>query len=177
MKEIKSEMTTEIKIDTMNQTGRHLTNEQFVTLLISPGADHPHLRSCELCASQLEGLRSSIGDLRDASIVAAERHYRAAVRAQAAPRRTHRPRLAWAITAVAGVLFIGMPFAAKLRTPAHPPIAATPVAAPVTTASNLSSLSDDQLLNNIDSDLSASVPSPLLPLDSTSTTASTKETE
>lgn len=167
----------DFKTDSMNQTDRHLTNEQFVTLLISPGAGHPHLRSCELCASQLEGLRSSIGDLRDASVVAAERHYRAAVRAQAAPRRTPRPRLAWALTAVAAVLFIGMPFAAKLRTSAHPPIAVTTVAAPVTTASNISQISDDQLLNNVDSDLSASVPSPLLPLESTSTTASTKETE
>jgi hypothetical protein len=164
----------ESKVDTMNQTERHLTNEQFVTLLISPGAGHPHLRSCELCASQLEGLRSSIGDLRDASIVAAERHYRAAVRAQAAPRRTQRPRLAWAATAVAAALFLGVPFAAKLRTPVHPTVAATPVAGPLTNASNLS---DDQLLNNVDSDLSASVPSPLLPLESTSTTASTKETE
>jgi hypothetical protein len=168
----------EIKIDTMNQTERHLTNEQFVTLLISPGAGHPHLRSCELCASQLEGLRSGIGDLRDASVVAAERHYRAAVRDQAARQRTHRhPRLAWAATAAAAVLFISAPFASRLRTPVHPPIAVATVDAPVNPASNLSSLSDDQLLNNIDSDLSASVPSPLLPLESTSTTASTKETK
>lgn len=161
--------------ENMNQTERHLTNEQFVTLLISPGAGHPHLRSCDLCASQLEGLRSCIGDLRDASVVAAERHYRAAVRDQAARQRTHRhPRLAWAAMAAAAVLFIGAPFASRLRTPVHPPIAVANVAAPANPASNLS---DDQLLSNIDSDLSASVPSPLLPLESTSTTASTKETE
>jgi hypothetical protein len=172
-----NEIKSEIKSETMSQTERHLTNEQFVTLLISPGAGHPHLRSCELCASQLEGLRSSIGDLRNTSVVAAERHYRAAVRAQAAPRRARRPRLVWAATAVAAVLFLGAPFAARLRTPVQSPIAATPAGAPVSTASNISQISDDQLLNNVDSDLSASVPSPLLPLESTSTTASTKETE
>jgi hypothetical protein len=162
----------------IHETDRHLTNEQFVTLLLSSGAGHPHLRSCELCASQLEGLRSSIGDLRDASVIAAERHYRAAVRDRAVRQRTpHRPRFAWAITALAGVLFIGAPFAAKFgtfRSPAHPPVAVATVTPPANAASNLS---DDQLLNNIDSDLSASVPSPLLPLESTSTTASTKETE
>jgi hypothetical protein len=168
----------EIKTETMHNTDRHLTNEQFVTLLVSPGAGHPHLRSCELCASQLEGLRSSIGDLRSASVAAAERHYRLAVLAQAARRRTHRrPRLAWAFTAVAALLVIAIPFAAKLRTPVRQPVAATPAAAPAANASNLSNLSDDQILNNVDSDLSASVPSPLLPLESTSTTAPTKETE
>jgi hypothetical protein len=160
--------------DFLSQPVRHLTNEQFDALLLSHTADHPHLRSCDECATQLADLRSSIAGLRTTSVAAADRHYRRAVAAQTSRQRSRlQPRLTWAATALAGVLFISLPFVAKFRPatapPARPPAPATPVALHVADTSTVADISDDQLLSNIQSDLSASVPSPLLPLDSTST--------
>jgi hypothetical protein len=153
------------------QPARHLTNEQCDNLLLSPDTDHPHLQSCALCSSQLTALRSSIGDLRTTSIAAADRHYRAALFSKALqqrqPKKSLGPRLAWAATAFAGLLFISLPFVSRFQGLRTTPAIAAPVTVPATVASNLS---DEQLLSNIQSDLSASVPSPLLPLDSTSTT-------
>jgi len=165
--------------DLLSQPVRHLTNEQFDALLLAPATDHPHLRSCEFCANQLAVLRSSIGDLRVTSIAAADRHHRAAAHAQRTRQRSRMlPRLTWAATAIAGVLFISLPFVSRFRTPKAPvqnPVAVAAVQTPRAADSNLS---DAQLLSSIQNDLSATVPDPLLPLDSsTSTDASTKETK
>jgi hypothetical protein len=156
--------------DLISQPARHLTNEQFDALLFSQATDHPHLQTCTLCATQLSELRSSIGDLRVTSVAAAERHYSSAVSARATRQRSRlQPRLTWAATAFAGVLFISLPFVSRFRAPKTPVqtrVAVANVPAPKAADSNLS---DAQLLSSIQNDLSATVPDPLLPLDSTST--------
>jgi hypothetical protein len=159
--------------DLLSQPLRHLTNEQFEALLLAPSTNHPHLNICERCTGQLAALRSALGDLRVTSVAAAEIHYRAAERAQRSQQRSRfQPRLTWAFTAVAGMLFIGLPFAAKFhpfKAPAQGPVITATTKASAESGPSVSNLSDDQLLSSIQSDLSASVPDPLLPLDSTST--------
>jgi hypothetical protein len=83
-------------------------------------------------------------------------------------------RLIGSLAAAAVVLAVSLPVALRHPSPAHPNIAQAPQTNPAAT-SNAASLSDEQLLTTVQGDLAASVPDSMLPLDaSTSTATSTK---
>jgi hypothetical protein len=147
----------------------HLTSAQLDHLLFDPEAANPHLRDCELCRAELASMRSTFGSLRSGATLAAARHQRLA----AAPQRAARPmRLIGSLAAAAVVLAVSLPVALRHTSPTPPDIAQASQAAPATTAATLS---DEQLLTTVQGDLAASVPDSMLPLDaSTSTATSTK---
>jgi hypothetical protein len=154
----------------------HLTSAQLDHLLFDrlsgdQEAANPHLQNCELCRAELASLRSTFGSLRSGATLAAARHQRLA----ADPHRATRPmRLIGSLAAAAVVLAVSLPVALRHPSPAHPNIAQAPQTNPAAT-SNAASLSDEQLLTTVQGDLAASVPDSMLPLDaSTSTATSTK---
>jgi hypothetical protein len=148
----------------------HLTSAQLDHLLFDLEATNPHLRDCELCRAELASMRSTFGSLRFGATLAATRHQRMAA---ATPQRAARPmRLIGSLAAAAIVLAVSLPVALRHTSPAPPNVAQAPQATPATTAANLS---DEQLLTTVQGDLAASVPDSMLPLDaSTSTATSTK---
>jgi len=134
-------------------TPQPLTTEQFDALLYAPDQTHPD--------PELAALRSVFTDLRAASTVAAEHHQRLA--SITTSRRSYRP-LAWTFAAAALLLFAGTPMAFHRRPAAVSPIAVvTPAAQPVP------AVSDAVLYADIQADLDASVPEPMLPLTSNTT--------
>jgi len=151
----------------------HLTSAQLEPLLFDLEATNPHLRDCELCRAELASLRSTFGSLRSGATLAAARHQRVAV---ATPHRSARPvRLIGSLAAAAIVLAVSLPVALLHPSPAHPNVAQAPQTAPAADSNMASNLSDEQLLTTVQGDLSASVPDSMLPLDaSTSTATSTK---
>jgi anti-sigma factor RsiW len=139
----------------------HLSSEQLECALHGPPSREVslHLAACAECAEEVVELREALGNFRVAAAASAERHYRLAA-APAAPAARRLPRVAWAAAMSALVLSIAAPIALHRRT----------VTPRVTgNVAEHSAVSDDALLNDIQNDLSSSVPSPLLPLASTST--------
>ena len=104
-------------------------------------------------------MRAVLGNFRSATAASAEHHRQLAV--PVAPARV--PRVAWVLASV--VLFAGIasPFAVR-RQPVQPVV-------PDVSTQASTAISDEALLNNVQNDLSASVPESLLPLAGTSTNA------
>ncbi len=169
-------------------TQQHLNHEQICDLLLSGNAEtsstghaqqtqelhREHLHTCLICSSELELLRSSVTSFRAASIVVADRAL--ARRPLNTPstmldtRRSARfisPAFFWAATALlfTAALPLGLyhsnlnPFLKRAQSPMA---IVAPAATPHPTTTNLS---DEALLESINQDLSASVPSPMQPLD------------
>ena len=169
-------------------TQQHLNHEQICDLLLSGNMEtsstshaqqtqelhREHLHTCLICSSELELLRSSVTSFRAASIVVADR---ALARR---PLSTHStlldakrsarfisPAFFWAATALlcTAVLPLGLyrsnlnPFLKHVQSPIALVI---PAATPQPATNNLS---DEALLESINQDLSASVPSSMQPLD------------
>jgi hypothetical protein len=149
----------------------HLTEPQLYDLLsATPDPASPlaqaHLAACPLCRDELATLRSSLTNFRLAATNLSLLH--------TPPRPTvgntiHRsfftlPHAIWA-AGLASVLAVSAVTVSTLHrpTPATPHIATAPAAEPV---------SDEALLQDIDSDLSTSVPPSLQPLDTTPAAAS-----
>jgi hypothetical protein len=140
---------------------RHLTDEQLYNLLESAdSADATlrlHLAACAECRAELTTVRASLTNFRLAatSLASSEMMQHRAV----APRRTPRfQRLVWSASlAMAAVVFTA---SVSLVHPAAPDQAQ--VVAPVENAA--APVSDDALLDNIQQDLSTSIPPSLEPL-------------
>jgi len=113
---------------------------------------------------ELASLRAVLTDLRTASITAASYHHR---HASITPTRTHGAL--WGVFATAAVLLCA---ATPLAFHHHPtpiqPVAVAPQ--PQTTP-----ISDDALFADVQADINASVPSPLLPLTSDTTNTTTQK--
>jgi len=136
-----------------------LSTEQLDALLHQPeqSSSDPELTS----------LRAVLTDLRTASLAAANHHQS---RASIVPARAHGAL--WAAFATAAVLLCA---ATPLAFHHHPtpiqPIAAAPQPRPA-------AITDDALFADVQADINASVPSPLLPLTSDNTNSTTpKDTQ
>jgi anti-sigma factor RsiW len=134
----------------------HLTVEQMEALLSYPEAQErsQHLQECGRCAEEFESLRAVVSDLRGAVIAASAVHRQRAVMPMPAQRT---PRALWSLVAAAALLCVAGPIALHQR-PAHVPAVQTP--APQVQAA----VSDEQLMSDVQQDLSSSVPQGLLPL-------------
>lgn len=149
----------------------HLTEAQLCDLLSttpeSASAD-AHLAECSLCANEFSTLRQSLSSFRLAASNYSLLHTppRPVVGTTVQRSFFAVPRLVWA-GALAAVLAVTGVTVSNL----HKPAAVTPN---VTTATTGQPVSDEALLQDIDSDLSTSVPPSLQPLDTTS--AGTEQT-
>jgi hypothetical protein len=158
---------------------QHLNHQQLCDLLIGdpqdgalhtsalPEPQQEHLRDCLICASELDLMRSSVAGFHDASTAIADREL---------ARRPIRPRFApiygaqqrglitlaffWATAAlvVAAVIPLGM------LNPRFNPMLRTDTSVQPATTSEAQFDSDAALLDGIDQDLSAAVPTPMQPL-------------
>lgn len=176
---------------------QHLNHEQICDLLLSDSdASSPitadasqeahleHLQSCLICASELDLLRRSVTGFRTTSVAIADRALarrplQASFRALDGKRtaRFVSPAFFWAATALlfTAVIPLGLfhenlnPF---LKHHEAPITASTTPSAPAHTLE-----SDEALLEGINQDLSASVPSPMQSLaDTTAGSASAQTT-
>jgi anti-sigma factor RsiW len=154
----------------------HLTVEQMEALLSNPELRErsQHLQQCERCLEELESLHALMGDMRAAVIASSEVHRRLAVM----PELSHRtPRALWSLVAAAALLCAAAPIALHHK-PAHVAVVQPPV------LQVEAAVSDDQLMSDVQEDLSSSVPQGLLPLtakdaptEATGATSSLKENE
>lgn len=147
-----------------NPTG-HLTEEQFVELLFAAAAPHAvtateaHLAHCERCAAEFAGLRESLSLFRTATTNYANEQLRRMPQCTIPARR---PLLQPAYFAAAAALVLAafLPMQILHQRAAHhqPTTAAMATAAP---APARTVESDQALLQDIDNDISASVPAPM----------------
>jgi len=164
------------------QTGStHLTIEQFDELLArtaeaaSPAtiAAEAHLLSCPLCAAELAGLRDSLSLFCQASTAHAEDELsRQPLAALPARRPALAPVIAPAYWAAAAALILAafLPLQTLRHRSIQPAHTATAVA-------DSPAQSDEALLDDIDREASASVPTPMQALvDPTATSSSSIQT-
>ncbi len=134
----------------------HLTVEQMEALLSNPEMRErtQHLQVCDFCSEEFESLHIVMRDLRTAVVASSEVHRRLAVM----PGSAHRtPRALWSLVTAAALLCAAVPIALHHK-PAHvavvqPPVQQAQVA-----------MSDDEVMSDVQEDLSSSVPRSLLPL-------------
>jgi hypothetical protein len=149
------------------QPNQHLNHEQLCDLLIdapNEGAHQEHLRDCLICASELDLMRSSTAIFQQASTALADRELaRRPVRPfasiyNAQPGGFINLAFVWATAA----LVIAAIIPAGLYPRLNPMMPDTTITQPAT--SEAQSSSDADLLNGIDQDLSAAIPTPMQPL-------------
>jgi hypothetical protein len=164
---------------TTRHLSRHLDHDQLCDFLLATegaaqdaahGARQQHLDNCLICASELDLLRTSVTGFRAASIAVANRALaRRPLEAPISARNGSRssryisPTFFWAATALlfAAVLPLGL-YHQNLN-----PFLKPHLVAPVSTASTAPTHtleSDEALLEAINQDLSAAIPSPMQPL-------------
>jgi hypothetical protein len=138
----------------------HLSSEQLDGVLGGQASQDAklHLSGCAQCSGELASVRETFGNFRETASAVAEQHRLLA--ATSTPRRV--PRMAWGLAAAALFVSIAAPFATHRRVavPAVEPAAQVPA-----------TMSDEALLDNVQNDLSSSVPESLLPLAATSNSA------
>ena len=159
----------------------HLTHEQLSDLIIaSPAhlpqteseAAHDHLRSCLLCAAELQSLRASLSLFRQATHTFAEQQYArpALNKASIAPAPGYISHaLYWAAAAAIAVAAILPASLYRQHSPAPQP-------SPAVLVSQQTTESDEALLEGIAQDLSTDVPSPMKPLADPTASAATVQT-
>ena len=138
-------------------TPQPLTTEELDALLFRP----TEARLAPAQSAELASLRSVLSDLRIASTAAADHHHRHASLATARSRTT---RVLWTFATAALFFCAALPMFFRHHL--------TPIPVPVITAKQPAPVvSDDVLLADVQADLDASVPSPMLPLTTTDATA------
>jgi hypothetical protein len=171
------------------QPNQHLSHEQLCDILLSSHLQEPplkhhtapsailmaiaeahqeHLRDCLICASELDLMRSSVDQFHAASIALADRELaRRPIRPRFAPiysahsRRHVMPLFLWATAALIFATLIPL----GLLNPRFNPLRNHPVSnQPAHSTSASDSDSDAALLDGIDEDLSAAIPTPMQPL-------------
>ena len=162
----------------------HLTHQQLCDLLIdtptqqneSDTSAHDHLRGCYACAAELATLAASLSNYRDTAHAIAQRDFTASPRTVPTPLLSqHSPfhPVYWAIAATALVIAV-LPFTAPRHSPVVPP---QPTHAAVTPATPTTE-SDAALLDDINQDISVSIPPSMQPLaDPTAATSSNADTQ
>jgi len=134
-----------------------LTTEELDALLFRP----TEAQLARVQSAELTSLRSVISDFRTATVAAAEHHHR---HASIAPTRNRATHIVWALAAAVLLVCASLPVAFR-----HHP-ASIPVAVVVSPLQPVPAVSDDVLLADVQADLDASVPSPMLPLTTSDTT-------
>jgi hypothetical protein len=144
----------------------HLTSEQMESTLSGRPSEETarHLGGCVQCAGELAALREVFGNLREATAASAEHHRRFVSPTEA----QLVPRMAWAMAAVVVFVAAVTPVAVHHRSANRAAQVGVAAAADVT-------ISDEALLDGVQSDLSTSVPASLLPLAGTSPSTSTTD--
>jgi anti-sigma factor RsiW len=148
----------------------HLTGEQFGELLArSANSPQPsdllaetHLRTCEQCSAELASLRESLALFREASTAYADRELRL-LPPWRIPVRHHVAQPAY--FAAAAILLISLIPMQMAHHRSHPPNPAAAVGSVVVAAGDQAAESDDALLEDVSSEASASVPTPMQALD------------
>jgi anti-sigma factor RsiW len=143
-------------------TSAHLTEDQFGELLAGdaqqpiPAPVQAHLLACQKCAAELAGLRESLSFFQQATGAYADNELRHLPQASLPDRPMRSPVLAsalepayWLAAAVLLAGFLPMQTAHRNALPPAPAVASSNTA---------ESQSDEALLNDVDSELSASVP-------------------
>ena len=158
----------------------HLTHEQLCDMLLAR-SPHPlssdfaalqhHLGSCPSCAAELGSLRSSLAFFREASTSYSQRQLtRLHTGSVPATRKTLAQPIYWAAAATLCI-------AAALPLTLHRTSPSTPTTATSATEPVAISQSDEALLEEVNQELSAPIPSPMQPLaDPTASSATTPST-
>jgi anti-sigma factor RsiW len=151
----------------------HLTGEQFGELLArSAGSPEPldplaeaHLRTCEQCAAELAALRESLALFREASSIYADRQLRLLPQWRI-PVRHHVAQPAYFAAAAILLLSLIPMQVAHRRSQLPKPLVAAGASAVVAAGDQARTTeSDDALLEDVNSEVSASVPAPMQALD------------
>lgn len=158
----------------------HLTHEQLCDMILAR-SPHPlssdfaalqhHLGSCPACSAELASLRASITLLREASTSYSQQQF-TRLRSDNIPTlsKTLIQPIYWAAAAVLCI-------AAALPLTLHRQNPSTPVSSASTIKPATPSPSDEALLEEINQELSAPIPSPMQPLaDPTASSATTPST-
>jgi hypothetical protein len=164
------------------QPTQHLNHEQLCDLLIGSQdnedassvliarreASQEHLRDCLICASEFDLMRSSIAGFHDTATALADRELaRRPIRPRFSPIYGAQQRglitfaFVWATAALVIAAIIPMGLLNPKLNPMSPPDTAVTQSA---TSSEAQSDSDAALLDSIDEDLSAAIPTPMQPL-------------
>jgi hypothetical protein len=169
------------------QASHHLTHEQLCDFLLgNPDTDatsarltarneasQEHLRDCLICASELDLMRSSVEGFQAASTALADRELaRRPIRPRFAPIYGAQQRglitlaFVWATAAlvIAAIIPLGL-----LNPRFNPMVEPNTISTQPVVATDSSSQSDAALLDSIDEDLSAAIPTPMQPLAGPST--------
>lgn len=142
----------------------HLTEDQFGELLASSSrtsetsAAEAHLLACEQCAAELASLRESLSLFRHASTAYANDQLRQMPQMSIPVRRpllSPAAQTTWAFAAAATFLIALLPMQPYRQAALQP--ASSTVASTVSPATQ----SDDALLDDINQEVSASVPTPM----------------
>ena len=145
----------------------HLTEEQFGELIVASASStdtsvthaEAHMRCCEQCAAELASLRESLCLFREASIAHANDELRRMPQVSLPARRPlFFPALgpAYLATAAAAIFLAALLPTQVLRQRAPHPASAT-----AASVANAPAESDEALLEDVDSEVSASVPAPM----------------
>ncbi len=147
----------------------HLTHEQLCDIVLAT-SPHPlssesialqnHLRACAACAAELTDLQASLALFRDTAISYADREYMRSSAQHASILPSHRHLSRPALWAAAAAVFVAaiLPFSLHRQRQSSLPSTPTSASAPHTAES------DEALLEDINEELSAPVPSPMQPL-------------
>ena len=151
----------------------HLTGEQFGELLArftedvgpEPTLAEAHLQVCETCSAELASLREAIALFREASDAYAEQELRDIPRWRLPNRRVFSHRLVPAYWFVAAAMFLTILFPLRVmrRHALGTPSAITATATVSNAAS--SAQSDEALLEDVNREVSRSVPASMQELD------------
>ena len=124
-----------------------------------------HLRTCEQCAAELAALRESLALFREASTAYADRQLRLLPRWRIPVRRHVAPPAYFAAAAILLLSVIPMQVAHR-RSQLPKPVVAAGASAVVAAGNQARTAeSDDALLEDVNSEVSASVPAPMQALD------------
>ncbi len=143
---------------------QHLSPDQLVELLAeTPATVHPHLLVCAACAAEFDSLRDSLALFRDASNAFAAQELRPSTERILAARSSYRPWLVPAYWATAAALLIAAMI--PLEVQHQHTLAAAAIAATSASARSATAETDAALLDDVDRELSASVPAPMQTLE------------
>ena len=151
----------------------HLTGEQFGELLArSSGSPEPsdalaeaHLRACAQCAAELAALRESLSLFREASTAYADRQLRLLPQWRIPVRRHGLQPAYFAAAAILLLSVIPMQMAHRHSQLPKSVVAAGASAVIAAGDQARTAESDDALLEDVSSEVSASVPAPMQALD------------
>ena len=143
--------------------GRHLSEDEFGELLTdssSVGQPSAHLLDCDECSAELAAIRESLSLFRDATHAYADTELRRLPQMVLPTRRLISPAFlpAWWLAAAAFMLtaLLPMQMRRQLRLRSMAAVASS-TSAPTTSQSD----SDEALLEDVDRESSASLPSPM----------------